>query len=344
MPHVVLIPEIDTHIAVVADYIDTFTDTQHRLRSQLGSEPVESGVTVTDHVVAMPDRIELRGLVSDLTESGYARPTRAWQRMQELHKESEPFSVSTPWGLYREMVIHSLDAVQAGGGMEFELKLQQIIRVSLSGEGVPEGFVQRFTLNDGLLNPAKDRSDTVHRGLVGNQLQGVNLNDPLLPQGLLTFQSLENPEYIAPPIDLEYAEALARSSAETKALDAILSENISKQPPFQKRGMNWGKALKKVILKGERLSQIRSISGIGAHLVEGLENFGPPGLTDVLADQMRRFNLGTLPEALTTIGREGRRVGETIAGADRISLKSLKKNLDVQRARNLIARYTDWVV
>ena len=63
MPNVALTPDAATRIEVLANRVDGFPDTTHKLETTTGGEPLEDGRHVTDHAVARADRLVLTGWV-----------------------------------------------------------------------------------------------------------------------------------------------------------------------------------------------------------------------------------------------------------------------------------------
>ena len=94
------------------DKIDLFVsgwgDPRHDLSSHIGTERIEDGSTITDHVVAMPTKLSLIGYVSDMS-LGPDAPGEAWEKIRELVKKETILKVITEWGVYEEMVIKSAD-------------------------------------------------------------------------------------------------------------------------------------------------------------------------------------------------------------------------------------------
>ena len=156
MPNEPLILRAASLVEGLVLFVDGFPNHQHRLSSNIGDEPLEDGVEVTDHVIAAPQAITLTGIVSDM--GGSQRPQAAWQEIVRIWKASEPVRVVTEWEVLDEMVIERCDAVPSGRGLDFTLGLRHIIRVSTSaGPSVPP------TAMRGL---ASNRSGEVSRGRV----------------------------------------------------------------------------------------------------------------------------------------------------------------------------------
>ncbi len=128
MPNIAIIPHETVRIGALSAVIDGFPSVTHKLSTGLGDAPLEDGAVLTDHAVALPERLELTGFVSDLTIRASAA-SNAWDELRRLHRETEPLEVITPWGVYPEMLIHEVVANQAGRGMRFSMKLEAVLRV-----------------------------------------------------------------------------------------------------------------------------------------------------------------------------------------------------------------------
>lgn len=157
MPNVVLMPEKSTRVPALDDYISGWMSTSYKLRSHIGSEPLEDGSSVHDHAVASSTGLVLRGFVSDLSQLGPSAPAAAWQKLEEYHRDSTALQVITPWASYAEMIIQRCEARERGFSMDFALELMKIIRVS-----VEQGAVSSETSS----GPAIGRSSEVQRGRV----------------------------------------------------------------------------------------------------------------------------------------------------------------------------------
>ena len=135
--------------------VDGYPEGTHKLETVTGGEPLEDGRSVTDHAVARQDRLVLTGWVSDF--NGGERPREAWETIRRLHRAVTPLNVVTEWGRYSEMIIRRAEAPQTTRGMRFTLELEQIIRVGVTDQELPEEEVE---------GPADGRSGEQERGRV----------------------------------------------------------------------------------------------------------------------------------------------------------------------------------
>lgn len=300
MPHVALIPALSTTVEPLRAHVDNYLEVKHRLTSKVGMEPVEDGTEVTDHVVAMPAELMLEGMVSDLTQAGNARPAESWAAMQRLHQEAEPMEVITPWGVYGEMVIERLDSRQEGGGMVFELNLRRILRVNLSGSGVPT----RFTLPE---SPARNRPGVIDLGSV---------SPPVI-------DSLSD----------EWGRGIALASVDTQVQNAILKRELGSEfPPAPEPGIT----LERILNRAGDLTARRSLSGVASRLIGGLSNNGFPGLENELDRVVRGYGFSGLPNAVARIGGEARKLSRVLA---RTGSPRLPTDVAIQNAVQLAGRF-----
>ena len=197
MPNIALQPEKNSRIPALTAVIDGYPDTEHRLGVRTGGAELEDGARITDHAVALEERLTLTGRVSTLSDATGAKPRRAWEAIRRLRRQLEPFTVFTEWGTYTEMLIHRADASYVGAGMRFILELGEIQRVGITDTELP---VQNVT------GPAVGRTGETTRGRVAPELPvpaelDLKLNDELheIAQPSSRLDSL--PEYVKGPVE-----------------------------------------------------------------------------------------------------------------------------------------------
>lgn len=125
-----IIPDASPSIAPIDMLITGWSSPIHTIESQAGTERLEDGAVITDHVVAMPDKLTMTGWVSNLSQDGNA-PAEAWEGIRELQRKEDVFKVVTEWAVYDEMFIIGATTTQTGRGMKFTIDLQQVVRVGL---------------------------------------------------------------------------------------------------------------------------------------------------------------------------------------------------------------------
>lgn len=135
-------------------FVHGWSEPHHRLSSHIGNERIEDGSTVTDHVVALPARLTMKGHVSDVTSpQGSKGAASAWTELRLAHQNEILLKVVTEWWIYQRMVIRSIDTTQTNRGMEFMMEMQEIVAV---GTG-------RFTPKS-RSGTAKDRDPNIDGG------------------------------------------------------------------------------------------------------------------------------------------------------------------------------------
>lgn len=158
MPNAALIVGKQTVIQGLEGAYDVLENTAHKLRTRTGSAPLENGAEITDHAVSEPIRMNLTGIVSDLTVNGEARAREAWEIIVGAQQSVQTFRIVTPWIVYPQMLIKDVDAHEEGFGIGFTIKLEEIQIVGRE-EAVPSFEA---------LPPAKDRQPLRQFGTVAN--------------------------------------------------------------------------------------------------------------------------------------------------------------------------------
>ncbi len=101
--------------------------------SRITAYPVESGTIISDHIVNLPDRIVLSGLVTDTPFNIFAQGARSiatFNALIALHQNRTPVSVQTGLKSYDNMAIVSLEVprtLKTGQTLTFNIELQRII-------------------------------------------------------------------------------------------------------------------------------------------------------------------------------------------------------------------------
>ena len=118
------------------DAIDLYPEENHSFPITKTKYPVEDGSSRSDNFVVEPEKIILRGLVSDLHPYAFglvqisdkSRGKEAWGRVRELKKSGELVEVITMLGLYRNMMVVGADAVvnkDTGHSLSFTITLEE---------------------------------------------------------------------------------------------------------------------------------------------------------------------------------------------------------------------------
>lgn len=112
---------------------DTMVNEEHRFSSRVTYFPVESGTSVSDHIINQPDIVSLSGIVSD-TPLGllapFNRSIAAFNALIQIHERRQIVDVVTGIKVYKNMAITSLNVprtVKSGQTLTFNIELQKII-------------------------------------------------------------------------------------------------------------------------------------------------------------------------------------------------------------------------
>jgi hypothetical protein len=100
---------------------DATFEESHQSDLEVTDNPVESGVTISDHAYMKPQRLTISAGVSnspikvsanDPFAADYGRHVKAYELLQELQRNAEPFDVQTGLKLYSNMICSSLTPAQ----------------------------------------------------------------------------------------------------------------------------------------------------------------------------------------------------------------------------------------
>jgi hypothetical protein len=138
--------------------LDATLEEGHEWNADVTTNPVEIGADITDHVIEQPDRVSIRGVVSDTPLNGIIGNivsfinslTGAEQRSQavfdllhELIKLKQPMTIVTKYHIYTDMVLASVNIPRNSGtgeAIEFNAEFVNIRLVSTQTVDVPDGI------------------------------------------------------------------------------------------------------------------------------------------------------------------------------------------------------------
>lgn len=100
-------------------FFDGFLNVTHESELEITENQVATGSSIVDHAYKKPVTLSMTVLVSDVHQSivpsqfteGWRRHTSAWQILKKMQSDRIPVSVFTKLGLYDNMLIQSLSAV-----------------------------------------------------------------------------------------------------------------------------------------------------------------------------------------------------------------------------------------
>lgn len=125
----------DEFLPFGAVQLDASLEETHTSQNAITQFPVEQGVDITDHVRQQPDRVSIRGIVTDhplgLGGGGLVsgRSLEAYQKALTMLQEAQLISVVTSLRQYQNMVIESLEVprtAKQGQSVEMSLSLREI--------------------------------------------------------------------------------------------------------------------------------------------------------------------------------------------------------------------------
>lgn len=110
---------------------DLTLEEDHERISEVTTNPVESGARVADHVILEPERLTLRGFITDtpaaVLGANPGRVSDAFKTLDALWKSREPLSVVTLDKTYESMIITRLNMPRTRpSSMEVIMELQHV--------------------------------------------------------------------------------------------------------------------------------------------------------------------------------------------------------------------------
>lgn len=117
---------------------DAVFEEMHDSELEVTDNPVETGVTVSDHAYMKPLRCTINAGVSDVAlprspsqfDAGVSRSQEAYRLLTELQSAAEPFDVQTGLKLYRNMVCTSIRTSQnkeTASSLVFTAELREVV-------------------------------------------------------------------------------------------------------------------------------------------------------------------------------------------------------------------------
>ena len=113
--------------------LDASLEEVHTSENEITQYPVERGVDISDHVRRQPDRVRIRGLVTDtpIFLPGFTgRSADAYNQFRRMLDDAELVSVVTTLRQYSDMVVESLEVPRRAGlgrAVELNLNLRQLL-------------------------------------------------------------------------------------------------------------------------------------------------------------------------------------------------------------------------
>lgn len=125
--------------------LDASIQETHVSKNEVTQFPVEEGVDITDHVRKQPDRVTIRGIVTDtpilgigvqgVTNLSTARSIDAYGKALYMLAQAQLISVVTSLNTYSNMVIESLEVPRdskRGQSVEMNLTLREVMTAQVA--------------------------------------------------------------------------------------------------------------------------------------------------------------------------------------------------------------------
>lgn len=104
----------------------------HERSAEVTSHPIETGATISDHVITQPDKILLEGFITDTPVAIFAaqqgRTQNGFDILNEAFNAREPIQIVTGFGIYENMIITRLTLPrERPSSMQFILEATRVI-------------------------------------------------------------------------------------------------------------------------------------------------------------------------------------------------------------------------
>lgn len=136
--------------------LDAVLDESHDWQADATMNPVEEGSPVTDHIIEQPDKLKIRGFISETplvaSESVRGANSTPWAEsltqpvfdlLHDLIKARETVTVYTKYRIYDDMVLTNLTiprSAATGEAIEFTAEFVHIRKVATQMVDVPKGI------------------------------------------------------------------------------------------------------------------------------------------------------------------------------------------------------------
>jgi len=98
-------------------FFDAFLKIDHSSRLTITEHPIQTGASIADYAYLNPQQLTFdigmsdvaQSLVPDQFTQGWSRSVTAYQVLKELQKNRVPLQVNTRLGVYKNMLIESID-------------------------------------------------------------------------------------------------------------------------------------------------------------------------------------------------------------------------------------------
>lgn len=158
--------------------LDASLSEDHRYENLVTEFPVETGATITDHIVNKPVRLSITGFITncpikeftnvrkeasfDAENSASVYTQVAYDALMALWKDREPVAIVTPLSSYEQMALTSLTIprnAQVGDALQFTAEFVQILLASAQSESVENLALDKTGAKAGTDPLAKNTKD-----------------------------------------------------------------------------------------------------------------------------------------------------------------------------------------
>lgn len=157
--------------------IDVTVSEVHNRASQITSNPIENGVTVSDHIINDPKTVNLTGVISNTPlalfglGSDDARVQDAFDALEEIYDSRLPFDLQTGFKLYRNCFFTSLTMPKVRAGeLRFTATLQEINIVETQITQIPSS---QLDAADAALSSQNDAGRQQGQAVTENQQKSI---------------------------------------------------------------------------------------------------------------------------------------------------------------------------
>jgi hypothetical protein len=168
--------------------LDAVLDEAHEWQAEATMNPVEEGSPVSDHIIEQPDKLKIRGFVSETplvaSESVRGAKGTPWAEsltqplfdlLRDLIKAREPMTVYTKYRIYDNMVLTNLTiprSAATGEALEFTAEFVHIRKVATQTVDVPPGISAK---NDAKSSPSLSRKTQPQKNAGKKQPETIDI-------------------------------------------------------------------------------------------------------------------------------------------------------------------------
>lgn len=179
--------------------LDATISEDHQHEWDWTDHPVEDGLAVSDHVVRMPDMVELEGVVTDTPYSRHISPTdssldrarEAYRRLVDIADRGQLLTITTGVTVYRDMAIVAIGTsrdASSGAAIYPRVSLKKVRLVNSVTIPVPPEILDTSAKGGGSTADAGKQAppdeDLDEEGAEQKELQSglVKINDAFVGQ------------------------------------------------------------------------------------------------------------------------------------------------------------------